>query len=378
MRIRTITLGVHMEPPRMDGILEDAGAFLENARERFIDSGIQVQTVRLATQGWGSFTQDLEDRERITLFSDIDRGARKAGIDYVSIGPALTGTEISLVPYILKATEATCCSAFTGDVNTGPVEHNVLVSAVAVLEAAKLSGDGSFNFRFASIANCPSGIPFFPAAYHGGAERTWSVGLECGDLVRTALRGSDRLKDIKDSMFEQYKDPMGTIDEIASGIEGARFAGIDPSTAPSLEVEGSVAYGISDFMGVPFGSPGTLAVCAEITKALHAMEGTVGYSGLMLPVMEDRGLAEGADNGAYNVRDLLSYSSVCGTGLDTVPVPGTVDPSALRSTIMDMTSLAIRLNKPLSARILPIPGAGPGDRSDLGSPHLINCRVLEI
>ena len=47
-----------------------------------------------------------------------------------------------------------------------------------------------------------------------------------------------------------------------------------------------------------------------------------GYCGLMLPVLEDPVLAQRAGEGRYSVRDLLLYSSVCGTGLDVVPVPG--------------------------------------------------------
>ena len=54
----------------------------------------------------------------------------------------------------------------------------------------------------------------------------------------------------------------------------------------------------------------------------------VGYSGLMLPVMEDVILAERAAQQppSFSLRDLLTFSSVCGVGLDTVPVPGDVTP----------------------------------------------------
>ena len=35
---------------------------------------------------------------------------------------------------------------------------------------ASLSPDGFTNLRFAALANVPAGTPFFPAAYHGGAQ----------------------------------------------------------------------------------------------------------------------------------------------------------------------------------------------------------------
>ena len=43
----------------------------------------------------------------------------------------------------------------------------------------------------------------------------------------------------------------------------------------------------------------------------------------MLPPMEDPGLAARATEGKFGVQDLLLFSSVCGLGLDTVPIPGT-------------------------------------------------------
>ena len=47
---------------------------------------------------------------------------------------------------------------------------------------------------------------------------------------------------------------------------------------------------------------------------------SAGYCGLMLPVMEDLVLAARAAESppAFTLRDLLTFSSVCGVGLDTV------------------------------------------------------------
>ena len=93
-----------------------------------------------------------------------------------------------------------------------------------------------------------------------------------------------------------------------------------------------------------FGSFNTLTVVSLITAALRQLqtEGEVllvGYNGIMLPVMEDLVLADRAagsvwdvmrpdlpaishPRGTYTLRDLLVFSTVCGVGLDTVPIPG--------------------------------------------------------
>src|SRR3989441_11886742 len=67
---------------------------------------------------------------------------------------------------------------------------------------------------------------------------------------------------------------------------------------------------------------------------------TCGYSGLMLPVLEDPVLARRATEGRYSVRDLLLYSTVCGTGLDVVPLPGDTPADRLAALIADVAALS--------------------------------------
>ena len=96
----------------------------------------------------------------------------------------------------------------------------------------------------------------------------------------------------------------------------------------------------------------------------------------MLPLLEDRRLAQRAAEGRFGVQDLLLYSSVCGTGLDVVPLPGASETSVLAGLILDMAVLATRLGKPLGARLLPIPGKRAGDFVDFSNPHLTASVVL--
>src|SRR5437899_12428326 len=94
------------------------------------------------------------------------------------------------------------------------------------------------------------------------------------------------------------------------------YTSVDPHDLHSFPTRRS-----SDLLtGVPFGAPSTLAGCAAITDVLKGLRIKMcGYSGLMLPVLEDPVLARRASEGRFSVRDLLLYSSVCGTGPDVVP-----------------------------------------------------------
>src|SRR5437762_13718346 len=83
-----------------------------------------------------------------------------------------------------------------------------------------------------------------------------------------------------------------------------------------------------------------VAGCSAITDVLKSLRvKTCGYSGLMLPVLEDPVLAQRATEGRFSVRELLLYSSVCGTGLDVVPLAGDTPADRLAGLTADMAAL---------------------------------------
>jgi hypothetical protein len=98
----------------------------------------------------------------------------------------------------------------------------------------------------------------------------------------------------------------------------------------------------------------------------------------MLPVVEDTVLAKRAAEGRYGVQELLLYSSVCGTGLDVVPVPGDSLTESLALVVGDVAALSAKYQKPLSARLFPIPGKNTGDAVTFDNPFLTDSVVLSI
>jgi hypothetical protein len=100
-----------------------------------------------------------------------------------------------------------------------------------------------------------------------------------------------------------------------------------------------------------------------------------GYAGLMVPIMEDKVLARRWAESAYSIDSLLAYSAVCGTGLDTIPLPGDVSLEQMERIYGDVASLASKWNKPLSARLQPVPGKKAGERTDFQDPYLFNTTI---
>jgi hypothetical protein len=127
------------------------------------------------------------------------------------------------------------------------------------------------------------------------------------------------------------------------------------------------------------GLHGSLAAAAILTEAVERADFPhVGFSGFMQPVLEDAVLARRAAEGTLTVKDLLMYSAVCGTGLDTIPLPGDTRPAQIAALLLDLSALALRLDKPLTARLMPIPGKQVGDPTAFDFGYFANSRVMAL
>jgi uncharacterized protein (UPF0210 family) len=80
--------------------------------------------------------------------------------------------------------------------------------------------------------------------------------------------------------------------------------------------------------------------------------------------------------GRVTIQDLLSYAAVCGVGLDTVPLPGDIAQASLTAILLDVAALATRLDKPLTARLMPLPGLAAGDPVHFDFPYFADSRVM--
>jgi uncharacterized protein (UPF0210 family) len=165
-----------------------------------------------------------------------------------------------------------------------------------------------------------------------------------------------------------------SVGEKVAAATGWAFMGVDPTPAPLGDV--SIGTAMETYTGAKFGSSGTMTAALIITTAVKAVPvKQIGYSGLMVPVMEDKGLAKRWAEGTYNIDDLLAYSAVCGTGLDTIPLPGDVSEEQLVRILGDVASLAWKWHKPLSARLLPVKGMKAGATTEFVDQYLFNTTV---
>ena len=359
--IRTLTLGVAEPHPLSEDVVAKAAEALRRAEAAYGDAGYEVQTLRLSTR------PVFGDMEPTAAYArELQGMLDEAQITYCSLGPATSGIET--IPDLLIGNAALNCTVRL-DGNTGAAGP----AAEVMLRLAHETEEGFGNFRFAALACVPPGGPFFPAAYHEGPA-SLTVGLQGAGIVARAARGGlDGLTERVGAALTEEATPVVRLAEQVAAALGVRFGGIDLSPAPNGD--DSIGAGF-EAAGVEFGAPGTLAIAAALTAALRGTAlPTCGYNGLMLPVMEDVIIARRWEEGRIGLHDLLAYSSVCGTGLDTVPLPGDSSATDLTRLLLDVTALAVRLRKPLSARLFPVPGTRSGDRTAFTSPYLTNTTV---
>ena len=161
--------------------------------------------------------------------------------------------------------------------------------------------------------------------------------------------------------------------------ENFSFVGLDSSAAPSKNCSSMVK--VYKLLGVKhFGNSGTIEVSSLLTKVFKSIKNMplIGFSGLMLAVIEDKGLAKDVSKNKCDIRTLLSNSAVCGIGLDTVPIPGNTSIKKISALMRDTGTYANRLNKPLTVRLFPYPGLKAGQKTAYESDDLCNCKILRV
>ena len=157
------------------------------------------------------------------------------------------------------------------------------------------------------------------------------------------------------------------------------FHGIDISLAPFPEASRSIGTALERLGVSRFGASGTLFASAFITRILsEAPLPKCGFSGLMIPLLEDSVMASRHAEGAYSLDSLLLYSAVCGAGLDTIPVPGDSTPDQIASVYLDLCTLSIVLDKPLTVRLMPLAGKKAGDSVTFAFPYFAPTTVVDL
>ncbi len=384
-KIRAITAFVNLDWRDYQRQIADALKMLHRAQTIFESRGYQVQTIRIATQPFPEYIQGMNTQQAVDFFKLVDALAEQQKFA-MSIGPAMLNTndppsQADMLGEILANTKNLNGTVVVA--GEDGVRWGAIAAAARVMKKLEISTEHSQgNFRFAAIANVPPLVPFFPAAYQTGFGHQFAIAIESAPVVAAAVRNAPDIASARQRITDALAAVAFDIEGHAGRVDsetGWTYMGIDLSPAPSPAANASIGAAIEEITKQPFGMSGTLTAAATVTAAIKDVKvKQTGYNGLMLPVLEDARLAQRWSEGRISVDALLAYSAVCGTGLDTIPLPGDTTAEQLSLTISDMASLSVKWHKPLSARLMPVTGKGWGETTDFDSPFIVNVTLQQF
>lgn len=257
-----------------------------------------------------------------------------------------------------------CSRAF---VNIVGVKDNIInrdilnESSNLVRKVSQMSTSGKDNFRLGISINVNSDCPFFPFSYSSGVAG-FSIALELTQDINILLdeyRNSN-LSDMRNIIISTLEPQIQKINDIAESISkqsGLIFKGFDFSLAPIIDPNGSVITILNSLGVYNFGKTGGMFATSYLTNILKYFAAnfkSVGFSGVMYSLLEDLELCSINNERGVSMEQLITLSTMCGCGVDMVPVYGKITNTEMMSIYLEVAAISCRLHKPLGVRILPI------------------------
>jgi uncharacterized protein (UPF0210 family) len=380
-KVRAITGFIRLDRARYAQQITDTLSVLRAAKAEFVRQGYEVQTLRVVTQPVGQLVGGQSDADALTFLKSLDDLSAKEGF-IPNVGPAMLsdGDDTHAVRVLEQALsklpnlEANTIIAGDDGIHWKVIHETARLVHYVTEHSVHSQGD----FNFTATAMLKPYAPFYPGAYFTDEDKRFSIGFQGASVVqevfaRTHGNFDAAVTELTKQLTVHAKVAESIGNKIAAS-SGWTFMGVDPTPAPLGDV--SIGAAIETYTGARFGSSGTMTAALIITTAVKAVPvKQIGYAGLMVPVMEDKRLAQRWAENAYNTDALLAYSAVCGTGLDTVPYPGDLSEEQMVRIYGDVASLAWKWKKPLSARLQPVQGKKAGDRTEFEDEYLFNTTL---
>ncbi len=383
MKIRSIAYFLNPKYPLDEDALRKAGEFLARAKAAYESAGYEVQTTRLATTPFPKLLNG-DVKKLPQLAQDLEKILPQIGVAYAALGPALIEfpESYAVIPEALSVSENIFFGGAMADKQSGISLQAIRACARIIQQSSTIAPNGFANLRFAALANVKAGAPFFPAAYHDSDTPAFAIATESADLAVSAFENAKTLEEGRKNLISEITKHGQAIASVAQSLipnSQLLFKGIDFSLAPFPADAHSLGAAVEKLGVSKIGLHGSLAAAAILTEAIDRADFPhTGFSGFMQPILEDSILAQRAAEGTLTIKDALLYSAVCGTGLDTIPLAGDATAEQIAPLLLDLSALALRLDKPLTARLMPIPNKKAGDDTNFDFAFFANSKIMSL
>jgi hypothetical protein len=381
-RIRAVTAFIEVDPNNYNARIQEAQKFLANAKDALNKAGFEGGGGRITTQPFPQYTRGMSTADAVAFVGKLRETASKERSGF-NIGPAMVrdnddAAAASLLVDILSQVSVNANLIIADE--QGIHWNGVRQAAKVIKQLSERSPHGDANFNFGAIAMMKPYGPYYPGSYHLGKGHAFAIAMEGAEVVGDVFRQyRDPIEAEKhlSAVLGSYTKQIETVAMQVAKTTGWTYEGIDATPAPLGDR--SIATAIENFLGTPFGSVGTETAAGIITRAVQSTTvKRTGYSGLMIPIMEDNVLAKRWSEATFTLDSIMAYSAVCAGGVDTLPLPGTVSEDEIARILGDVAWLAYRWNKPLGARLLPAPGKRVGDQTDFSGGILVKTTIQPL
>ena len=293
-KVRAITAFVRVEPASLDQQVSMALAVLRLAKAEFEKQGYETETLRIVTQPLAELVRGQSEAQALGFLKRLDDLSVKEGF-LPSVGPAMMRDSDD--PRTVRLAEKALSTLSNVQINTviaddDGIHWNVIKETAALIHyVSEHSVHSQGDFQFTATAMLKAYGPFYPGTWHDGPGKQLSIGFEGANVVQEVFARTHG--DFSGSVAELTKQltvhakVAEAIGERGATAEGWTYMGVDPTPAPLGDV--SIGAAIETYTGAKFGSSGTLTAALAITSAVKAVPvKQIGYSGLMVPVMEDK------------------------------------------------------------------------------------------
>lgn len=206
----------------------------------------------------------------------------------------------------------------------------------------------------------PLETPYFPDSTSSG-----KLGLGMAFLyphiLKRLIEETHSIRAVAERISHKISEIINILRNI--GIGNYRFI-IDYSISPWMEKS---VVDLIETMGYKLLTPGFNYGIYLLNDLIKNVSGKIGfakgYNEVMLPYAEDSLLIDAGGKGLLKAHHLLLYTTTCVAGPDMLVVPR--DQEKLWRFLLDIYSIYMVKQKPLSTRIIPVSG-NPGDKVKLG------------
>jgi uncharacterized protein (UPF0210 family) len=388
MIIRTVTLGINSQNVDLSILENTISNFFELAGKTFENNSLNLRTQRIGLSPYSINSNDdqknaLENINSISLICN-NNDIRWFDVPFNMIGQNHEMTNITALK-VMKEYDNTFINFLATEGKSIDTEA-IKSSASFVKSVSQLSATGFDNFRFGVSFNTKPNGAFFPFTHHEG-ENGFSLALELIIPIVNVIKKSEEsdLETLRGSIVSELVASLSFINKVCLDLEkksGIKYNGIDASLAPHPDsIESSIPY-LMGLLGLPkFGQAGTAFLASYLTDIIKTVViesgiTATGFNGVMYSILEDCGFTDVShDLNSLPVSQLLSLSSICGCGVDMLPVPGDISNNEIMAIMLDVAAKASWLDKPLGARVLPIPNKTSGDLTEFEHDFFVNTKI---